>query len=556
MAYEIESVNFRPFSDQQPGTSGLRKNVKVFLQKHYTESFVQSILDYLKKENNGPYTIVLGGDGRYFVKEAVRLIINISAANKVDKIYVGQGGILSTPAASHLIRLHNATGGILLTASHNPGGPDKDFGVKFNLSNGGPATSNVTNEIFEISKKITHYRVLKDFNCSVDEISSFTIQVDGHVTVVEVIDPVDAYVELMKDIFNFEQIRSLAEKPDFNIIVDSMSGVTGPYAKRIFVEELKFKKDCIVCGTPLTDFGGGHPDPNLTYANRLVRLITEGEYEFGVAFDGDGDRNMILGRKGFFVGPSDSLAVIASKINCIKYFKANRVTGFARSMPTTPAVDRVGELKGIPIFETPTGWKYFGNLMDADRVCLCGEESFGTGSNHIREKDGIWAALAWLSIIATLDKGIPEIMTEHWEKFGRYYTTRYDYENVSSESAKNMMEHIEKTITAASYPGTSFGSAAKYVVKFGDSFSYTDPIDGSVAKNQGLRVVMEDGSRIIYRLSGTGSTGATVRIYVEAYEKEKLSEENHIILSDLCDYAIELARIKHFTDRDAPTVIT
>ncbi|CAH0549363.1 unnamed protein product [Brassicogethes aeneus] len=553
------SVPTTPFDDQKPGTSGLRKKVKVFQQNHYTENFVQSIFNALgcKVKNS---VIVVGGDGRYYLKEAISHIIKIAAANQVSKLIIGQNGIISTPAVSSLIRSNKTTGGIVLTASHNPGGINNDFGIKYNCENGGPAPDNVTNEIFELSKKIKEFKYVPDLKtCGlIETIGVTTFKVDGRDFVVEVIDSVENYVNLMKDIFDFGKIKKLVNQP-FNILIDSMHGVTGRYVERIFVEELGADVNKNVTHTEtLEDFGGEHPDPNLTYAKSLVdKVKADTSYDLGAAFDGDGDRNMILGKNAFFVTPSDSLAVIANNLECIPYFKKNGVKGFARSMPTAGAVDRVAQKLGKEFFETPTGWKYFGNLMDAERLSLCGEESFGTGSDHIREKDGIWAVLAWLQIIEHKNMSVEEILNEHWCQYGRNFFTRYDYEECEGKGANDMMATLESMLTSSGFVGREFSSLGKtYKVKVGDNFSYVDPIDKSVAKNQGLRVLFEDGSRLVFRLSGTGSSGATVRLYVDSYEQSNFKNDAQDILKPLVNIALEMSQLQKFTGRDAPTVIT
>ncbi|XP_033324988.2 phosphoglucose mutase 1 [Megalopta genalis] len=550
-------IETRVYEGQKPGTSGLRKAVKVFMQEHYTENFVQAILEALGNQLIGS-TLVVGGDGRYYGKEAVGKIIRIAAANGVKKLIVGQNGILSTPAVSTIIRKYKTQGGIVLTASHNPGGPDADFGIKFNCENGGPAPDNVTNKIHEITTQLKSYKIASDINVDIDKIQSTTIQIDGNSFIVDVIDSVNDYLELMKDIFDFSSIKNLLQG-NFKVLINGMNGVTGPYIKRIFSNELGVDDSSIVNTTPLEDFGGHHPDPNLTYAKDLVDAIRNGPYDFGAAFDGDGDRNMILGKNAFFVTPSDSVAVLAANLNAIPYFKKTGVKGYARSMPTGAAVDRVASKTGIKFFEVPTGWKYFGNLMDAGLLSICGEESFGTGSDHIREKDGIWACLAWLSVISNLGKSVEEILLSHWQIYGRNFFTRYDYENCESEGANKMMQFIETEIQKPDFVGKTFTSAGKtYVVKLADNYSYVDPVDGSQANKQGLRILFEDGSRIIYRLSGTGSSGATIRVYVDSYEDDPTSfkKDAQEVLKTLVNIALDLSKLREYTGRDAPTVIT
>jgi len=552
------TVPTTPFHDQEAGTSGLRKPVRVFQTPNYTENFVQSILASISDLEGS--SLVVGGDGRYFCKEAALTIIRMCAANGVKKVYVGQNAILSTPAASHLIRKYKTAGGILLTASHNPGGPDNDFGIKFNLANGGAAPSNVTDKIFATSSALKSYKIVKNLECPLDQIHDLMYKVDGKEFYVSIIDSTKDYVELMKEIFDFEKLRGLFRGANhqgpIDILIDCMHGVTGPYAKAIFEDELGAKKGSVIHNVPLEDFGGGHPDPNLTYAAELVSKLKKGQYEMGVAYDGDGDRNMILGKGAFFVSPSDSLAILAAHLHCIPYFTKNKITGFARSMPTAAAVDMVGKSKGIPVFETPTGWKYFCNLLDADLVCLCGEESFGTGSNHIREKDGIWASLAWLSVMAHLRAPIDTIVKEHWKKYGRNYTIRHDFENIEKDKADNLMKALETLVSAD--PGSlGIGDEVRKVQK-ADNFSYTDPTDNSMAKKQGIRLLFDDNSRILYRLSGTGSQGATLRVYIEAYEgdPEKVEYAREGILEPLVQMAYQVAKIAFYTGRERPTVIT
>ncbi|XP_063365686.1 phosphoglucomutase [Cydia amplana] len=556
----VVTVNTTPFEGQKPGTSGLRKKVKVFLQENYTENFIQSILDANKDSIVGS-TLVVGGDGRYLVKEVVDKIIKISAGNGVGKLLVGQNGILSTPAVSCIIRKYNTLGGIVLTASHNPGGINNDFGIKFNCSNGGPAPDHTTNEIHALTTTIKEYKTVPDLKCPVDKTGIFNFTVDSKPFVVEVIDPVQDYVSYMKEIFDFPKIKSLIQgteqRKPFNVLIDSMSGVTGPYVQAIFIDELGASVNNVRRVTPLEDFGGAHPDPNLTYAADLVAAVKGGDYDLGAAFDGDGDRNMIIGRGALFVTPSDSLAVLAAHAALVPYFQRNGVKGFARSMPTAAAVDRVAKELGMEIFEVPTGWKYFCNLMDAGRLSLCGEESFGTGSDHVREKDGLWAALAWLSVIAVTGKSVEEILKEHWAKYGRNYFTRYDYEECASDPCNEMMTALEQRMTAPGFVGSSHTSGSKtYVVKVADNFSYMDPIDRSVAMKQGLRIIFEDGSRIVLRLSGTGSSGATVRLYIDSYEAKDVLGDAQVMLRPLIDVALQLSQLQNYTGRDAPTVIT
>ncbi|TIB12907.1 hypothetical protein E3P92_02461 [Wallemia ichthyophaga] len=520
----VESVQTKAFQDQKPGTSGLRKRVKVFQQDHYTENFVWATLQAMKAPSAKGSTLVLGGDGRYYGIECAQKVLKLCAAAGVNKVIVGQNAILSTPAASNLIRKYKADGGILMTASHNPGGPDNDFGIKFNVANGGPAPESVTNDIFNITKTMSTYSIAQLPDLDLSKIGSYkhgNLQVD-------VVDSVSDYVELLKSIFDFALIKKfLNENPSFKFLFDGLSGVTGSYGQALFLGELGLSKDSVQNATPLPDFGGLHPDPNLTYAHDLVERVEKDQVTFGAASDGDGDRNMIIG-KGVFVTPSDSVAIIADWAHVIPYFKGG-LKGLARSMPTSGAIDRVAKAKGVEGFEVPTGWKFFGNLMDADRLSICGEESFGTGSDHIREKDGLWAIVAWLNIIAAANEShkgwnIKDILQAHYTKYGRNFFSRYDYEEVDSNGAGKMIDHLQNSfasIQGAQLKATT--SDTRFTVKETGNFSYTDPIDGSVSKNQGLYVVFSDGSRIVVRLSGTGSAGATIRLYVEKYSTEKVS---------------------------------
>ena len=535
-----------PFEGQKPGTSGLRKKVKVFQQPGYLENFVQSVFDSI-----GDFqvqTLVVGGDGRYFNAQAIQTIIHMAAANGFGRVLVGQGGILSTPAASCVIRKYHAFGGLILSASHNPAGPDEDFGIKYNIGNGGPAPEKITNAIYARTQNIRSYSTL-----------SSPVQIDlnqlGRVDIagmcVEVIDSVADYAELMQSLFDFDAIRELLAG-DFRMCFDAMHAVTGPYAKVILQDMLGAPADSLLNCMPLEDFGGGHPDPNLTYAKSLVDILySEHAPDFGAASDGDGDRNMILGKQ-FFVTPSDSLAILAANAEVVPAYR-NGIAGIARSMPTSAAADRVAEALGLDCYETPTGWKFFGNLMDANKVTLCGEESFGTGSNHVREKDGLWAVLFWLNILAVRKQSVQDIVTEHWQRFGRNYYSRHDYEAVPADAANQLMQHVRSQFTSLQ------GSVlAGRKVQVCDDFSYTDPIDQSVSSNQGIRVLFEDGSRIIFRLSGTGTEGATIRLYLESFEGDasKQQMDAQEALAELIQAAKDISRLEHFTHRDKPTVIT
>jgi phosphoglucomutase len=541
----IKTLETTPFDDQRPGTSGLRKKVTVFQQPPYLHNFVQAIFDTQTDLRGG--TLVLGGDGRYYNREAVQIIIKMAAANGIARVLVGRGGLLSTPAASAVIRKYVTQGGIILSASHNPGGPDGDFGIKFNTPNGGPAVEGVTEAIFERTRSIKEYRIMELPDIDIDHLTEHTLSEMR----VEVIDPVADYAELMEQLFDFAAIRSFIAS-GFRLRFDAMHAITGPYAHEILEQRLGAPTGSVINGEPKQDFGGGHPDPNLTYAKELVaELFSPQAPDFGAASDGDGDRNMILGNN-FFVTPSDSLAVIAANAGLIPGYKG-RLNGVARSMPTSGAVDKVADKLGIDCFETPTGWKFFGNLLDAGRILFCGEESFGTGSDHVREKDGLWAVLAWLNILAVRQQSVETIMVEHWAEYGRNYYTRHDYEGVDSEAAKALMAHVEGQL--AELPGKRLGN---YSVSYADNFAYTDPIDGSESKNQGLRIGFDDDSRIIFRLSGTGTEGATVRIYIEQFENDinKQYQETQQALSDLIEIAAAISKLIEITGRTEPTVIT
>jgi len=540
------TVNTTPFDDQKPGTSGLRKKVTVFQQAHYLENFVQSTFDAL--EGKTGTTLIIGGDGRFHNQEAIQVILKMAAANGFARAIVGQGGLLSTPAASCLIRKHQAFGGIILSASHNPAGPDGDFGIKYNVSNGGPAPEPITDTIFANTQTITQYHIVEAQDVNLDNLGL------GQIAdmVVEIVDAVEDYAALMASLFNFEAIKQLIASPEFSLCFDAMHAITGPYAKTILEQQLGAAKGSVINGIPLTDFGQGHPDPNLTYAKELVDILfADNGPVFGAASDGDGDRNMILGHH-FFVTPSDSLAIIAANAHLIPAYQ-HGLSGIARSMPTSQAPDRVAEALGISCHETPTGWKFFGNLLDANQATLCGEESFGTGSNHIREKDGLWAVLCWLNILAEKRQSVAEIVNAHWQRFGRNYYTRHDYEAVPSHIANALMSDLE-----AQLPTLIGQSLANRVVSYADNFSYTDPVDHSVSTKQGLRIGFDDGARLIFRLSGTGTEGATLRVYIESYESnpDKLQSNTQDALQDLIDLADALAGITSRTGRTSPTVIT
>uniref|UniRef100_F6HFF7 phosphoglucomutase (alpha-D-glucose-1,6-bisphosphate-dependent) n=3 Tax=Vitis vinifera TaxID=29760 RepID=F6HFF7_VITVI len=580
--FKVSRVTTSPFDGQKPGTSGLRKKVKVFKQQNYLHNFVQSTFNALSQDKIRGMTLVVSGDGRYFSKDAIQIIIKMAAANGVRSVWVGQNGLLSTPAVSAVIRERvgkdgtKASGAFILTASHNPGGPNEDFGIKYNMENGGPAQEAITDKIYENTKSIKEYIIaedLPDVDISAIGITNFTGP-EGQFDV-EVFDSAFDYVKLMKSIFDFQSIQKLLSSPKFTFCYDALHGVGGAYAKRIFVEELGAQESSLLNCVPKEDFGGGHPDPNLTYAKELVACMGLGKSdakneppEFGAASDGDADRNMILGKR-FFVTPSDSVAIIAANaVDAIPYFSAG-LKGVARSMPTSAALDVVAKHLNLKFFEVPTGWKFFGNLMDAGLCSICGEESFGTGSDHIREKDGIWAVLAWLSILAYENKEnlggaklvtVEEIVRNHWATYGRHYYTRYDYENVDAGAAKELMAYLVKL--QSSLPEVNkiikgIHSDVSNVAK-ADEFEYKDPVDGSISKHQGIRYMFEDGSRLIFRLSGTGSEGATIRVYIEQYEKDssKTGRDSQEALGPLVEVALKLSKMQEFTGRSAPTVIT
>ena len=534
-----------PFTDQKPGTSGLRKSTRQFEQPHYLESFVEAVFRTLPGVQGG--TLVLGGDGRYGNTRAIDVILRMGAAHGLSKVIVTTAGILSTPAASNLIRKRQAIGGIILSASHNPGGADGDFGVKVNGANGGPTPASFTDAVFECTKTLERYAIVETQTPSLDAPGKHSIGAMD----VEVIDGVDDFVELMQQLFDFDRISDLI-RGDFPLAFDAMHAVTGPYARRLLEGLLGAPAGSVRHGTPLEDFGGGHPDPNLTYAHELADLLLNGDgFRFGAACDGDGDRNMILGHR-CFVNPSDSLAVLTANATVAPAY-AGGLAGVARSMPTSAAVDVVAKDLNIDCYETPTGWKFFGNLLDAGKITLCGEESFGTGSNHVREKDGLWAVLFWLQILAERRCSVAEIMNNHWNRFGRHYYSRHDYEAVPSDAAHGLYDRLETmlpSLAGQSFAGRSISSA--------DNFSYSDPIDKSVTKGQGLRILLEDGSRVVVRLSGTGTKGATIRVYLESYVASggNLNQDPQIALADMISGINALAEIEARTGMDKPTVIT
>ena len=544
---QVVDVTTTQFADQKPGTSGLRKQVSVFQQAHYLENFVQATFNVIGGGQGK--TLVLGGDGRFYNRVAAQTIIRMAAANGFAHIIVGQGGILSTPAASAVIRARGADGGLILSASHNPGGTNGDFGIKFNGANGGPAVESITNAIFAETKALRSYRTL-DGAAETDLDRIGETQIAG--AVVEVLDPVVIYADLMESLFDFDAIKELLGNPRFQMRFDAMHAVTGPYAREILVNRLGAPEVTLMNAVPKEDFGGEHPDPNLVHASDLVDLLNGDEMiAFGAASDGDGDRNMVLGT-GFYINPCDSLAVLTANAHLVPGY-AEGLAGVARSLPTSRAVDRVAENLGIEFFETPTGWKFFGNLMDAGRITLCGEESFGTGSSHIREKDGLWAVLFWLNLIAARAQPARSIVRDHWERFGRDFFTRHDYEGINIERANALMEAL--TDTLESLPGKAFGDL---VVVSADNFAYRDPVDDSESHNQGIRIVFDNDARIVVRLSGTGTSGATLRIYYDQHERDPayFSVYAQRYLEPLFAASEAILNIRHFTERDAPDVIT
>ena len=543
----IKTVASQPFSGQKPGTSGLRKKVKVFSQPGYLENFVQSIFDSL--EGFQGKTLVLGGDGRYFNDVAIQTILRMASAAGFGRVMVGQNGILSTPAASAVIRKRAAFGGIILSASHNPGGPDDDFGIKYNLGNGGPANETFTDALYKRTQEISQYRILDAEDINLARLGE--TQLGG--MVVEVINPVSDYAELLESLFDFERIANLLKRPEFRMSFDAMHAVNGPYAKAILEDRLGAPAGTVVNGTPLPDFGGGHPDPNPVYAADLVAAMSDPALglSFGAASDGDGDRNMIVGRN-FIVSPSDSLAVIAANYRLVPAY-AKGLSGVARSMPTSCAVDRVAAELGIPCFETPTGWKFFGTLLDADKATLCGEESAGTGSNHVREKDGLWAVLYWLNILAARNETVEQIVRSHWQHFGRNYYSRHDYEGIETARAETLFTRLREKL-----PTLAGQEVAGMKIAKADDFAYVDPVDGSRSEKQGVRIILEDGSRAVFRLSGTGTEGATLRLYLERYEADPARHGIPLqeALSPLIRMAEEIAHISEITGRSKPDVIS
>jgi len=541
----IRTVATKPFAGQRPGTSGLRKKVPVFQEKHYAENFIQSIFDTL--EGFAGKTLVVGGDGRFLNREVIQTVIRMAAANGFGRVLTGRNGLLSTPAASHVIRKHGAFGGIILSASHNPAGPHGDFGIKYNAGNGGPAPEKITDAVYARTQSIGEYRTADTPDVDLARIGQTRVES----MTVDVIDPVADYKALMETLFDFDAIRTLF-KSGFRMRFDAMHAITGPYAHAILEDALGAPQGSVVNGTPLEDFGGHHPDPNLVHAKELYDLMmSPAAPDFGAASDGDGDRNLIIGRNQF-VTPSDSLAMLAAQAHLAPAY-AKGLAGIARSMPTSAAADRVAEKLGVACFETPTGWKFFGNLLDAGMATICGEESAGTGANHVREKDGLWAVLLWLNILARRRQSVADIVHEHWRSYGRNYYSRHDYEEVDEAAAQSLVKHLRESLPRLK--GTTLEGVA---VGKADDFAYEDPVDGSRTTGQGIRILFEDGSRVVYRLSGTGTTGATLRVYIERYERDpaKLDLETQAALAPLIGYARSLATIESRTGRREPSVIT
>ena len=542
MARTVETT---PFTDQRPGTSGLRKKVPEFQQPNYVENFVQSLFDSL--DGFRGETLVVGGDGRYYNREVIQIVVAMAAANGFGRVIIGKGGILSTPAASHIIRKYKAFGGIVLSASHNPGGPHEDFGIKYNIGNGGPAPEKITEAIFARSREISRYLIADIAAVDIDRIG--TTEAAG--MAVEIIDPVADYAELMESLFDFAAIRRMFAS-GFRMAFDAMHAVTGPYAKEMLERRLGAAEGTARNFVPLPDFGGHHPDPNLVHAKALYdEMMGPDAPDFGAASDGDGDRNLIIGRH-IFITPSDSLAMLAANAHLAPGYRAG-LKGIARSMPTSGAADRVASKLGIGIYETPTGWKFFGNLLDAGMVTICGEESAGTGSDHVREKDGLWAVLLWLNILAVRGQNVKDIATKHWSDFGRNYYSRHDYEGVATDAANALIDELRGRLSAL--PGTSLRGMT---VAKADDFAYHDPVDGSVSEHQGIRIFFQGGSRLVLRLSGTGTSGATIRLYVERYEPDPARHDldTQEALADLIAAADEIAGIRRHTGREGPSVIT
>lgn len=567
--FEVQIIPTKPYQDQKPGTSGLRKKTAVFMNEpNYTENFIQSLMDAVP-EGSQDAVLVVGGDGRFYNDVVMNKIAAIGAANGIRKLVIGQNGLLSTPAASHIIRSYHEkiTGGIILTASHNPGGPENDMGIKYNLANGGPAPESVTNAIWEVSKKLTHYKIIKDFPTL--DLSKIGSNQKYGPLLIDIVDTTSAYVDFLKTIFDFPLIKQFITKQretkNWKLLFDSLNGITGPYGKAIFVDEFGLPAEEVLQNWhPKPDFGGVHPDPNLTYAKSLVDRVDREGIEFGAASDGDGDRNMIYGAGPAFVSPGDSVAIIAEYANEIPYFSKQGIYGLARSFPTSGAIDRVAKAHGLNCYEVPTGWKFFCALFDAKKLSICGEESFGTGSNHIREKDGLWAIVAWLNVLAIYNKHNPEkeasiktIQEEFWDKYGRTFFTRYDYEKVSSEDAGKVVDLLNKFVSQENVVGSPFPTDPSMTVVDAGDFSYTD-LDGSVSDHQGLYIKLSNGARFVLRLSGTGSSGATIRLYIENYtnDSKNYGLTADVFLSPIIKSIVEFLNFKELIGTEEPTVRT
>ncbi|MBO5997233.1 MAG: alpha-D-glucose phosphate-specific phosphoglucomutase [Alphaproteobacteria bacterium] len=542
---DIKTVSTKPYQDQKPGTSGLRKKTTVFTENpNYLQNFIQSLFNVIDVKNK---RLVVGGDGRFYNKKAIQIILKMAIAGKAKEIIVGQNGYLSTPAASVEIRKNKTNGGIILSASHNPGGKNGDFGIKFDGKNGAPAPESLTNAVYEETKKIDSYKIADIADIDLSKIQTLTVDK----TKIQIIDPVKNYADLMEKLFDFKAIKALF-KSGFTLRYDALHAVTGPYAKEIFENRLGAKKGTVKNGKPLPDFGGGHPDPNLTYAKDLVDFMySDKAADMGAASDGDGDRNMVLGKK-FFVNPSDSIAILAANADLTKGYKG-KISGVARSMPTGKAIDLVAKAKGWDAYEVPTGWKFFGSLMDDNRIVFCGEESFGAGSNHIREKDGLWSILFWLNILAKTGLSVRQVVEKFWAEYGRCYYSRYDFEGVEADKAKQMMDELIKKL-----PTLKGTIVDDLTIKKADEFSYTDPVTKEKTAHQGIRIFFKTGERIIFRISGTGTQGATIRIYFDRTVKDKslLNKDPQKMLSPLVKAALKISRLKKLTGRKEPSVIT
>ncbi|XP_064152982.1 phosphoglucomutase-like protein 5 [Anguilla rostrata] len=560
----VLTVQTTPYDDQRPGASGLRKKTAVFeSRRNYLQNYIQSVLSSIDLRDRQGCTMVVGSDGRYFSRTATEVVVQMAAANGIGRLVIGHNGILSTPAVSCIIRKIKAIGGIVLTASHNPGGPGGDFGIKFNVANGGPSPDTVMDRIHQVSRTLEEFAICPDLRIDLSRLGrqEFDLENKFKPFRVEIVDSVEVYLNLLRGLFDFGAIKGLLTGPDqLKIRIDAMHGVMGPYVRRILCDELGAPANSAVNCVPLEDFGGQHPNPTLTHATGLVESMKGGDFGLGAAFDADGDRYMILGQNGFFVNPSDSLAVLAANLSCIPYFRQMGIRGFARSMPTSTALDRVAKSLKVALYETPAGWRFFGNLMDSGRCSLCGEESFGTSSDHVREKDGLWSLLAWLSVLAARKQGVEEIVREHWAKLGRNYFCRFDYEGIDPRAAFYLMRDLEAVILDKAFVTQKFAVGNNvYSVEKADNFEYIDPVDGSVTRNQGLRIIFTDASRLIFRLSGTsGGAGATIRIYAESYERdpERQNRETQVVLGPLIAIALKISDIHERTGRRGPNIIT